>query len=68
MPLITSGLLPDVVVKAQYRGGFSLGQPEDFPRGVVGGGGGLGLKLNSAQKMNLKYSDSLKKCIILSRM
>ena len=66
-------------VKAQYRGGFSLGQPEDFPRGVVGeGGGNLGLKLNSAQsgleawaelgKMNLKYSDSLKKCIILSRM
>ena len=66
-----------MVVKAQYRGGFSLGQPEDFPRGVVGGEN-LGLKLNSAQsgleawaelgKMNLKYSDSLKKCIILSRM
>ena len=53
MPLITSGYFPDVVVKAQNSEGFSLGQPEDFPRGVggwfVGGMEKLWLKLTSAQ-------------------
>ena len=33
MPHITSGLLPDVILKSQDRGGLSLWQPEDFPVG-----------------------------------
>ena len=50
-----------MVVKAQFRGGFSLGQPEDFPPGVGGwwvGGEKLGLKLNL--KLGLNFAKSIR--------